>query len=227
MKNTIIIFAIAFCMMQNLYSQDNINIGLKGGLNIASITNTGGSGSSSNFAGSYSVKNRPRLLPHFGLYSEFKINEIFSFQPELLFSMKGYSNKTEYISGGYSVENHYKLTLSYIDIPLQMRFNVSKFHFLVGPYVGFLAGASSTYKSEVVNGPLQGISKSKSTSKVGLNSPEAGIYLGGGYELDNGLSLGIRWCRGFSDIIGNNNNAGSNNSNSVFQFSLGYKLASF
>jgi hypothetical protein len=228
MKNTIIILATIFCMMHNLYAQDKINIGVKGGINIASMSNVG-SASASFGSSSSSNKNKPRILPHFGIYSEIKVNDVFSFQPELLFSMKGYSNEAKAINGftSSSSETNNKLALSYIDIPLQMRFNFNKFHILAGPYIGFLVAATYKTNSEVIIGSSSSKSESKSTSKENFNSPEAGIYLGAGYELENGLSFGARWCRGLSDVTDNNSTAGNNNSNSVFQISLGYKLASF
>jgi hypothetical protein len=225
MKHTLAIFTLVFCIMTNTYAQDEkIKLGIKGGLNIASISNTG-SGSASYGGYSSSVKNNARLLPHLGVYSEFKFSEIFSLQPELLFSMKGSSIVSKATSPGSSSEYTNKIGLSYLDIPVQLRFNISKFHILVGPYVGFLLAANSKSKSEVINGSSKVVSESKSTSKDGLRSTDAGIYIGGGYEFDNGLNLGLRWCRGFSDIYEASNS--SNNSNSVIQFSIGYKLAGF
>jgi len=201
---------------------EKISLGVKGGLNIATIS--GLNSASSSWGGtSASNSNSPRLLPHLGVYSEIKIASILSFQPEILFSMKGYHQNSKSSSGTSSSEYDSKVTLSYIDIPLQLRFNLGKgFNILAGPYVGFLVGASGKSTSTAtVNG-----TSSKSTSTVsstdGFNKTQIGLNLGVGYQFDMGLSIGATWNKGFSQVYEN-----ATNTSNVFQISVAYRLAKF
>ena len=217
----------------NTYAQDGkITLGVRAGLNIASISNKGDA-SVNAFGSSSSVKTSPKFLPHLGLFSEIKLSDdgFFSLQPELLFSMRGYSYKAKASSGSSSSQTDIDLVTSYIDIPLQLKFNFGKgFYVMAGPYVGFLLTATSKTKTKVVNGSTSSTTEDKDTSKDGLNTMDAGMYLGAGYQLESGLSFAVRWCRGFSDI----NDYGSTtplirvkNSNNIFQFSVGFRLKSF
>lgn len=205
------------------YSQDEkISLGVKGGLNIASIS--GLNSASSSWGGtSSSVSNPPRLLPHLGIFSEIKIASIVSFQPEILFSMKGYHTKSKSSSGSTSSEFDDKVTLSYIDVPLQLRFNIGKgFNILAGPYVGFLMGASDKSTSIVTNGTNSTKSENNSSGTDGFNKSQVGLNLGVGYQFENGLNIGATWNKGFSKVY----NAYTNTSN-VFQISVAYRLAKF
>ncbi len=211
------------------YAQD-VFVGGLGGLNIATLTNLGSASASTGFS-SASTKNKPRLLPHLGGYAEIKISEIFSVQPELLFSMKGFA--TEYTSsgGGTTVEQDSKLTLSYIDIPVQARFNLGGgFYLMGGPYVGIMLSAKSKYKSVTDDGSNVVTVESESSDTDGLNTIDVGMYLGAGYQMESGLLFGARWCRAFNDLYDDDpvatwfGNIDITNSNSVFEFYVGYGI---
>lgn len=203
MKTKLIILGVLFFAISNVYAQDEkILIGIKGGLNIASISNNGGGSTVTFGSTTSSYKNKVKFLPHAGAYAELKINDFFSVQPELLFSMKGYGSESK-VSSGPSNSSEYKgsLVLSYIDIPVQARFNLGKgFHLLAGPYIGILLAAKSKDESTVISGSTKVMEESTSTSKSGLQTTDVGVYIGAGYELESGLSFGLRWCKGFTDI---------------------------
>ena len=99
-------------------------LGVKAGLNLSnlSLENT-------------SDKNMVTGL-HAGVFLNFPIAEAFSIQPELLFSQKG--TKWDPLESVADAEA--KLRQSYIDIPVNLVYNLAKdFDFQLGPYVGFLA----------------------------------------------------------------------------------------
>lgn len=208
------------------YSQD-VFIGGLGGVNIATLTNLGSA--SASFGGSSSsVTNKPLILPHVGGYAEIKISEVFSVQPELLFSMKGYASESKSSGGGTSTEVDNKVTLSYIDIPVQARFNFGEgFYILGGPYVGIMLTAKSKSTSVVDNGSTVVETESTSSDKDGLNTTDFGMFLGAGYQMESGLFFGARWCRAFNSVIDYSGSPviiNTNNSNSVFQFTVGYGI---
>lgn len=107
--------------------------GAKAGLNIANLTNVGGSSLVGFYVGGY--YNAPLAAQ-------------FSIQPELLFNGKG----SKYTEGGSSVSSH----LSYISVPVMFQYKATPELYLeAGPEFGFLVGAkekgsgySMDFKSE-------------------------------------------------------------------------------
>lgn len=228
MKKTFIALLLT-CFVLTSYGQDEkIAIGLRGGLNIASISNTGSASASFGGYGS-SVKYKSRLAPHFGVYSEIKFNDFISLQPEVLFSMKGYKYESSSSGGGSSSEYTLDAGLNYIDIPLQLRFNFGKgFHLLGGPSFSILMSAKAKSESTVTSGGSTVTTKETDTDKEGLNTMDVGVYIGVGYQLDMGLNFAIRWARGFSNLYEDDGSTVTiHQSNNVFQFTVGYNLLKF
>jgi hypothetical protein len=98
----------------NSIKAQNVEIGLKTGLNISNVT--GGDA------------DRNSLFDfHIGGIAEFKLSEKFSLQPELLYTRQG-----------SEVENSVKIKLDYLAIPLMAKFYLSeKFSVEAGPQVSF------------------------------------------------------------------------------------------
>ena len=95
-------------------------IGIKGGINMASL---------SGFEG------RSRLSAHGGVFLHHTINKNWCFQPELLYSGEG----QRYISGG--VER--TLALSYLQLPLMIQYYPApQLYFEAGPQFGLLLSAN-------------------------------------------------------------------------------------
>ena len=221
MKKTFIALVLS-CFLVTAYGQDKkISIGARAGLNIANISNSG-SGNITLGNSSASSKNTSKLLFHVGGYSEIKVNDFFSVQPELIFSMKGGGYESKSSSFGNSSEFTESLTLSYLEIPILARFNFGKgFNVIAGPHFGFLMGAKYKSKSVSTSGSTSTTVETESTDKDGLNSFEPGVNVGVGYQLENGLNFGVRWVRGFNSIYENSN---YNRSNNVFQFTVGFSF---
>lgn len=195
-----------------------LGIGLKGGLNLASVSNLG-EGSSSSGAASSSNKTKPKIGMHLGGYINFSFSDMLGFQPELLFTMKGYVYESTVTVLGTTSSSTSSATINYIELPLQLRINPSeKIHILGGPYIGFLAGAKSKTESTFGNSS----STSTSSSTDGLTSMDFGLALGLGFKADNGFVGGVKYSRGFSSIFDPDSN--SSNVNSVFQLFLGFEF---
>jgi hypothetical protein len=127
----------------------------------------------------------------------------FAFQPELLFSMKGY----QYKNGGYKES----LNLNYIDVPLMARMG-GNFGFLLGVQPSFLLG--SKYK----NNTPGSIDLPKST----FNTFDFAILTGLEYELGNGFNFGARFGFGLLPVF--NSAAYKKVVNLNGQLTLGYTL---
>ena len=117
-----------------------------------------------------------------------------SFRPELLFVQKGWQRTR---SDGYAL---YKVKLNYIDLPLMFRVTpASNGWFLeTGPQVGFMLGYPNEERGSHID-----------NSKV-YHSFEVGAAAGVGYQLANGLSFGVRYNGGITNILRPRYNAYAN-----------------
>ncbi|WP_456441474.1 porin family protein [Psychroserpens sp.] len=119
MKKLLFCLAIAVFGIANLNAQD-IEFGVKGGLNFASISGDDipESGIITDF--------------HFGVMAELPISDKFSFQPELLYSGQGYAIDRDIIN------------LNYINVPLMAKYYLTKrLSVEAGPQIGFLISAKN------------------------------------------------------------------------------------
>jgi len=136
-----------------------------------------------------------------GLMADFSFSDLISLHPEVLFSQKG----VKYTGGGSTAQ----VRINYVDVPLLLRVKADGLFFEAGPQVGFLASE----KFEVNNTTI-------STSTDGTRKVDVGYIAGVGYQLPQGLELGVRYNGGISDL--SDPSAGEKTRNSVFQFQLGY-----
>ena len=168
--------------------------GIKAGVNLASLTNNN----------TESKKNLVGFAA--GLMADFSFSDLISLHPEVLFSQKG----VKYTSGGgYTGGNTAQIRINYIDVPLLLRVKADGLFFEAGPQVGFLANR----KYEIDNTTI-------STSTDGTRKVDVGYIAGVGYQLPQGLEVGVRYNGGISDL--SDPSVGTKTRNSVFQFQLGY-----
>ena len=169
--------------------------GVKAGVNLASLTNN-------------NTESKKNLIGFAaGLMADFSFSDLISLHPEVLFSQKG----VKYTSGGsgYTGGNTTQIRINYIDVPLLLRVKADGLFFEAGPQVGFLASR----KFEIDNTTI-------STSTDGTRKVDVGYIAGVGYQLPQGLEVGVRYNGGISDL--NDPSVGTKTRNSVFQFQLGY-----
>ena len=169
--------------------------GIKAGVVLATVTGDGVSGT-----------NKKNLVgAQAGIMADISFSDLISFHPELLYSQKGfrYENGSNYIQS----------RLSYIDLPLLLRVKADGLFFEAGPQVGFLAGAKNESNSP-------GLVPGSNTSTDGTRKVDIGYIAGVGYQLPQGLEIGIRYNGGISDVA--DPSGSSKIRNSVFQFQVGY-----
>jgi hypothetical protein len=146
--------------------------GLKGGLNVASTSNSQGGGSNS------------RLGYHAGFLLHVHATPQFAVQPELVYSSQGGKYTT---SDGYE----HNLDLGYLNIPVLLQYMAgSGFRLETGPQVGFLVN---------VNDKVNGVSTGYFTS-ADFKKTDVSWAIGAGYEGRSGLGLDARYNLGLSNI---------------------------
>ena len=178
------------------YSQAQVAIGIKGGLNFANLD-----------ASSATAAYNSRTGYHAGGFVLFKFSKI-GIQPEIIFSRQGSSYKP---LNGTSLDTRY----DYVNVPIILKlYTVAGINIQAGPQFGFLASASQ----EVSNNGLSSTVDIKNT----LKSSDISVALGLGWDLPFGLTLDARYNLGLTKI---NDVTGSTDAkNQVIQLSAGFKL---
>ena len=194
--------------------QVQLAIGLKGGLNFASLNTN--SSIKSNYGN--------RTGYHGGAYVMFKFTKV-AIQPEIIFSRQGQTftfNSKDYNSN-----------YDYVNIPIMIKFYLAAgFNLQAGPQFGFLASS----KGAVINN-FNSSNPSVSTGqdlKNFMKSSDVSIGVGFGWDLPLGLNVGARYNIGLSDINKYTGNQAPPNQvsslgtsqakNQVIQVSVGYRL---
>ncbi|MBN2858332.1 MAG: PorT family protein [Candidatus Delongbacteria bacterium] len=189
---------------------DPIMWGIKGGINFAELKGD-------HFNDPENTYNTGIVI---GLFSEKPVNDSFSIQWELLYTMKGVSmNYTEKDSdefSEYTLEYEATLNLNYIEIPVSFRFKMpagSGFvpSFYAGGSAAFNVSAIGSYKYSFYEYYDDGstsfeteISESESQEVDNVNDLELGLIFGLGLNipLENGqLLFDVRYNYGLTTVF--------------------------
>ncbi len=131
----------------------------------------------------------------FGAYASFKIAKDLKLQPEVIWSLQGEKS-----------ENKGRYDISYINIPVMLKWTEGRFYTELGPQLGLLT-----------------INTSKSVpEEIQLSNFEIfdfSINVGLGYEVFEDLSLGIRYMQGLTNLVQDRNLK-----NSVIYLGVAYQI---
>lgn len=146
-----------------------------------------------------------------GLVSEYRINERFAVQPELLFSRQGSSDRGD-VDGSF-FEN--RINLEYFNLPLLGKYYIKKgLAIELGPQIGYLVDAK--YKSKR--------SENSFVSPVEDDFEEIDVSaaLGASFKTDWGFLVGMRYTLGLTDINNGFEVETGSLRNATFQLYFGY-----
>lgn len=140
----------------------NINIGLKGGLNSYNIENEDNSAFD------------PRMGFQIGLLGHMHLNEQFAFQPELVYSLQGAKSSST------------DIRLDYMNIPLLLQYMFDNgFRVQTGPQLGFLIDA------EAENGSSMDVGDEFKSIDLGLSIGASYVHSSTGFGIDARYNLGL------------------------------------
>jgi long-subunit fatty acid transport protein len=194
MKKTFIVAAVLLSIASASFAQ-NLTGGVKIGLNSSNIRYVSDEGT---------YKANARLSGHLGVYAVYMFKGNMGFQPEFVISGEGTKNEN-----GNNPD--IKVALTYINIPLLLRFNViDKLNLHTGPQIGFLVSAKNKYDGNTTD------------VKDNMKGVNLSWGFGAGYELPKNLNVSLRYNLGLSRIDDSEND--NKAKVSTFQISLGYKL---
>ncbi len=136
---------------------------------------------------------------HLGFLVNFGVTDYFMVEPQILYSTKG------------AAQDGYDLNLSYIEIPIWLRYQLSSgLNFNVGPYAGILVSAKEDDKD----------------SKDAYKGLDYGLAGGLGYQFSSGLGLMASYSAGMADIGDKKPilNTSFNSKVNIIKFSLSYTI---
>jgi hypothetical protein len=176
-----------------------VRVGLTGGLNVANTINA------------YNSNFTTAAITGFnaGLYLELPLVYPLSFEPEILYSEKGYAAVT--------ADGNFTQHANYVDIPLLLKFKLSPtFNFLIGPQVAIPVSTTNTYDNGFT------VTAEQYYNTYGEKTVLDGV-VGVSFDLSRDVELRARYA---VDLQPNPQNAsyGGDFRNQVFQVGLGFKL---
>lgn len=153
----------------------------------------------SNFAELYGADAIPesdrKVGYSIGGYANFAFSKTFSLQPEMIWSLQGETSKD---SGRYKI--------SYLNIPVMMKWKEGSFYYEAGPQLGLLVVSSSKSVPEAIR-------------VDNFETFEFSLAAGVGYTLDKDWAIGLRYTQGLTNIV-----SGMELKNSVLYFGVSYAL---
>jgi len=152
-----------------------VRLGLKGGPSYTTVVGQHVAGAASKWGF------------HGGVLVNVKLSDQLSLQPEVLYSQKG--------TKGAADSN--RINLNYVDLPVLLRVatGLGGLFIEVGPQLGYLAGSDASIGSRT---PLARVT----ADFAGSYPPfDLGYATGFGYQLANGLDLGLRYNGGFTHVL--------------------------
>jgi hypothetical protein len=195
-KIGVVIFAFVL-MAQMANAQAELAIGIKGGVNFATLN--------ANSSVSANYKNHTGY--NAGAFVLIKLGKI-GIQPEVLFSEQG--SKVTFPTSS----QNFTSTFNYVNVPILFKlYTIAGINLQLGPQFGFLT--NSPVVKSTVNGNYV-------TVNDAYRKSDLSAAMGIGWDLPFGLSVDARYNLGLSKIQSANNP--NDTKNQVFQVSIGYKL---
>lgn len=210
MKKSMLILYTLFLSVTVIAQNKKVNVGLKAGLNISSLSFDESELNSSSKAGFTA-----------GLMVEIPMTEKFSLQPELLYSQQG--TKTSFFDGDVT-NSSYKGTieLNYLNIPLMLKYYVIKgFSVQAGPQLGILLKADHKYQDNFLGYKNYGSFNLFDHS----SGVDTSVNLGLGYQFKDKIYTDLRYNLSYSNVFKNGDTdyfINKDMKNRVFQITIGY-----
>ena len=164
---TILSVALATILFTATATAQNVNIGIKGGLNITNLNDDNGTTYDSKIGFNVGLLGHIHLAPQLAL------------QPELLYSLQG---------AKYTVSNvETNINLGYLNIPLNVQYMFDNgFRLQAGPQIGLLMNA----KSET-NNVKTDIKDNLKTVDFGVTAGLGYVHPASGFGVDARYNLGL------------------------------------
>lgn len=215
-----VLLVVAFLGGYTSFAQ-SVSFGPRVGVNLATQKGVGGDNKDAREDFNETVKSNTGLQA--GVVLNLAVNDLLSFQPELLFSQKGF--KVEESDGGVNMELVRKA--SYLEVPVLAKFTFGsealRGFATMGPYAGYWLGGNESFRvnSTEINEDVDFDNEDYNRLDVG-----GSFGVGMAYQLGAGaLNLDVRYSLGLSDVNKYDSNGRDGEpklTNRVFGISLAY-----
>ncbi|WP_300685891.1 porin family protein [Chryseobacterium sp.] len=194
---------------QQKTSTNPVTFGVKGGMNVSSLSN-----------GADLSDSKSKIGFNAGVFANIPVASNFSVQPEVIYNDLGSKVTREYSALGNTYRSEYSRNLGYVAVPVMFQYNATPEFFLeAGPEFGFLVSAKDKFKNSTNNDSSTQIA---TLNKDDFQTFNFGIGIGAGYYFLPNLGITARYTAGLTDIY--KNNSGDSVKNDVFQVGLAYKF---
>jgi len=176
-----------------------VRVGITGGLNIANTVDAYNSNYSTGTIAAWNA----------GLFLDIPLVYPLSFEPEVLYSQKGFTAQT--------TDGNLTSRSNFIDVPLLAKFHLAPgFNFLIGPQLSFLTSTTNTYDNGF-NVTAQ------DHYNYGNNTTFVDGVVGMSFDLNQSVELRVRYTIDFNENDGDGSYT-PDYRNQVFQIGLGIKF---
>ena len=178
---------------------NRVRIGIAGGLNLADAVDS--------YNQNYTTGSIAAF--HVGLTMDVPLIYPLSFEPEVLFSQKGYSAQTP--------DGNFTQRANFIDVPLLAKFRLSPYvNFVIGPQVSFPISTTNTYDNGFTETAQQHYSTTSDRTVLD------GV-IGVGFDINPNVELRFRYTYDFQETDDNAYYVPGYH-NEVWQIGLGFKF---
>ncbi|WMN10831.1 porin family protein [Marivirga salinae] len=199
------ISSLATAQNENLDDQDNLKLGIKAGLNFSNVYDEN--------ENSFAADGKFGFVG--GLLLHVPISEYLGFQPEVLYSQKGFKGNGTLFGSNYS----FTRTTSYIEFPLQLAIRPTEYlTILAGPQYSFLINQKDEFNSNFGTATQEEEIKNDNIRKNIL-----GFTTGLDVNLDD-VIIGLRMGWDFQNNNGNGTSDTPRYKNVWVQTTIGYTL---
>lgn len=161
---------------------------------------------------------------HVGALLQYDFSESFSFQPELVYSVKGYKYKSSSTILNTTTDYVGVQNLSYLDIPLQFNINFGEMgsYIGIGPQISLLMAAR--YDEEITISSPSGTSNftDGGDNKDFWNGVDLGVVFGLGSKFASGIEYNLRAAYGLTNAVHPDYATDKSVHNLCLSVSLGY-----
>lgn len=186
-------------------SRKSVNFGIKAGINFSNVYDSKGEQFNAN----------GKIGAAAGIFVSIPIGKFLGFQPEILFSQKGFKATGSILGSGYS----FTRTTNYLDIPLFLAIKpTSALTLLVGPQYSYLMKQDDVFKNSITSVDQQRVFNNDNIRKNTL------CFVGGA---DVNLMKLVLSARAGWDIQNNNGDGTSSTpryKNVWYQATIGYRF---
>ncbi len=210
MKKTIIILCTLFLSASAIAQDQKVKLGIKAGLNLATLTFDESELDSSSKAGFTA-----------GAMVEIPMTKKFSLQPEIMYSQQG--TKTSFSDSDVTNSNYEStIKLNYLNIPVMLKYYVIEgLSVQAGPQIGILLKANNKYKDNFLGYDNQESFDLKEYS----SGIDTSVNVGLGYQFKDKFYTDLRYNISYSNVFkdGDTNHFIDNDmKNRVLQITIGY-----